>query len=119
MDTDVLRTIVADRGELLALPQTLAEVLRLVRDEGSTADDLAAAITRDPALTAKVLRIVNSAFYDMGRRIGSMTQAVMTLGMRQITELALSTSVYRLFEGWGSSFDKLRFWRHSLEVAIA
>src|SRR3972149_2030678 len=96
MNSDILKTIVDEHRELLSLPQTLAEVLRLARDERSTADDLARVLLNDPALTVRVLRIANSAYYGGGRQIGTMSQAVMTLGVRQITALTLSASVYRL-----------------------
>jgi len=118
MDTETLKSIFNNRKELLSLPQTLAEVIRLTRDERSSVDDLAKVLMRDPPLTAKVLRVVNSPFYGAGRQIGSMTQAVMTLGSRQITALALSTSIYNVTNAWDCSFDRFRFWRHSLEVAI-
>jgi putative nucleotidyltransferase with HDIG domain len=114
-----LKRIFSEKQELLSLPQTLAEVLRIVRDDRSTADDLAEALMKDPALTARTLRVVNSAFYGGDRKIGSMTQAVTTLGLRQITALALSSSVYNLADKWQTNFDRIKFWRHALEVAIA
>jgi len=118
MDSDILKKIADEHKELLSLPQSLAEVLRLVRDDRSGADDLAAVLIKDPALTARILRIVNSAFYGGGRQVGTMSQAVMTIGMRQITALTLSASVYKLTDDWKSSIDRMRFWRHSLDVAI-
>jgi putative nucleotidyltransferase with HDIG domain len=118
MNTIDLKQIFTEQKELLSLPQTLADVLRVVRDDRSTAADLAETLMKDPALTARTLRVVNSAFYAGSRQIGSMTQAVTTLGQRQVTALALSSSVYQLTDRWQTSFDKVRFWRHSLEVAI-
>lgn len=118
MDTDILKKILEDNKELLSLPQTLVEVMRVTRDENFSTQQLAAVLMRDPALTAKVLRIVNSPFYGLSRQVSSMNQAVMTLGTRQVTALALSTSVYAVTARWDSRIDRLRFWRHSLEVAI-
>ncbi|MBI5265981.1 MAG: HDOD domain-containing protein [candidate division Zixibacteria bacterium] len=89
----------------------------MTRDENSSAGDLSAVIMKDPALAARLLRIVNSAYYGLGRQIGSITQAVMAIGMRQVTALALSSSVYRMTDNWRSPFDRKAFWRHSLEVA--
>jgi HD-like signal output (HDOD) protein len=80
---------------------------------------LAEVLSRDPALTAKVLRIVNSPYYGAGREITTMPQAVMTLGMRAVSALALSTSIYDLSGKWQVTIDRQRFWRHSLEVAMA
>ena len=116
---DAIRKALDDSVKLYSLPQTLAEVLRIVADETSGADDLAKVLLKDPAMTTRVLRVVNSPFYGMGRKIGTVSQAVVTIGMRQVTALTLSTSVYGMTSNWQSSFDRTRFWRHSLEVAIA
>lgn len=118
MDADFIKKVLSDNRELASLPQTLSEVLRITRDERSSAGDLSNVIMRDPALTARLLRIVNSAYYGLGRQIGSISQAVMTIGMRQVTALALSSSVYGMTDNWKSTFDRRAFWRHSLEVAI-
>jgi putative nucleotidyltransferase with HDIG domain len=119
MVNDALKKTFNDTLKLYSLPQTLAEVIRVVSDDNSSADDLAGVLMKDPALTTKVLRVVNSPFYGVGRQIGTVSQAVVTLGMRQVTALALSTSIYGMTEKWQSQFDRMRFWRHSLEVAIA
>jgi len=119
MSNDIFQQILKDHKELSSLPQTLSEVLRVVRDDNASTKDLAEVLSRDPALTAKVLRIVNSPFYGAGREITTMTQAVMTLGMRAVSALALSTSIYDLSGKWQVAVDRRRFWRHSLEVAMA
>jgi len=119
MDRDLYKKILEDHRELAALPQTLAEVLRVIKDENSSATDLADVLRRDPSLTTKMLRVVNSPLYGAGREITTMTQAVMTLGHRAVSALALSTSIYHIAGKWDTTIDRTRFWRHSLEVAIA
>lgn len=119
MDKEFIKKVLSDSTRLYSLPQTLAEVLRITRDETSSAVELANVLSKDPAMTTKILRIVNSPFYGAGRQIGSMKQAVITLGLRQVTAIALSTSIYNMTNKWESVFDRVRFWRHSLEVAIA
>ena len=74
MDNQFIRQILGENQELSSLPQTMIEVLRVARDEQSTAAELAEVILHDPALTTKILRIVNSPFFGAGRQIGSMTQ---------------------------------------------
>ncbi|HOP06174.1 MAG TPA: HDOD domain-containing protein [candidate division Zixibacteria bacterium] len=118
MSQDIFKQILNDHKELSSLPQTLAEVLRVVKDERSSAQDLAKVLMRDPALTAKVLRIVNSPFYG-GRGVTTVTQAVVTLGIRAITALTLSTSIYDMTGAWQFTVERARFWRHSLQVALA
>lgn len=119
MNTDIYNKIIDDHKELTSLPQTLTEVLRILKDENSNATDLANVISKDPALTAKMLRIVNSPYYGAGREITTLSQAVMTLGTRAVSALTLSTSIYDMTENWDTSIDRTRFWRHSLEVAVA
>jgi HD-like signal output (HDOD) protein len=118
MDKDILTKILDDSPELMSLPQTLSEVIRVARQEDSSAAQMADVLRRDPAMTTKVLRIVNSPFYGLGREIASVTQAVVTLGLRQVTALALSASIYNIFPKNNRLIDRPRFWRHSLEVAI-
>lgn len=119
MSTDLFQKILDEHRELSSLPQTLAEVLRVAKDENSSAQDMASVLRRDPSLTARILRVVNSPFYGAGREISSVTQAVITMGMRAVTTLALSTSIYDMTDKWQSSIDRKRFWRHSLAVAVA
>ncbi len=119
MSDDIFQQILHDHKELSSLPQTLSEVLRVVKDETTSAQDLADVLIRDPAMTAKVLRAVNSPFYGARNEITTMSQAVMTLGTRAVAALALSTSVYDMTGRWESTVDRKRFWRHSLEVALA
>jgi len=117
--TELHKKILSDHRELSSLPHTLAEVLRIARNENSSAQQLADVLKKDPALTAKTLRLVNSPFYGSRREISTMSQAVLTLGMRAVTALALSSSIYDLTGKVKTTVDRLRFWRHSLQVAIA
>jgi HD-like signal output (HDOD) protein len=119
MDFAFAQQILQESRELSALPQTMSEILRLARDERSSAGEMAEVIMRDPTLTTDVLRIVNSPFFGAPRQVGSVTQAVMAIGIRETTAVALSASVYRMTADWQSSLQRKRFWRHSLEVAVA
>ncbi|MFH1687549.1 MAG: HDOD domain-containing protein [bacterium] len=118
MSEEIFQKILSEHKELSSLPQTLAAVLDVVRNEDSTAGQLADVIIKDPAMTAKILRIVNSPYYG-GRDVTSVRQAVMTLGLRAVSALALSTSVYDMSGKWQVTIDRNRFWRHSLQVALA
>lgn len=119
MNKEFFDKILKDHQELSSLPQTLSEVLRVTKDENSATSDLSNVISHDPALTAKILRIVNSPYYGSAREITTLTQAVITLGTRTVTALALSTSIYDVTGKWNNSIDRISFWRHSLETAIA
>jgi HD-like signal output (HDOD) protein len=118
-NTDLYNRIREDYREFASLPHTLVEVLRVASDPDVSTKELAAVLMKDPGMTTRVLRLVNSPFYGAGREITTVTQAVTLLGIRSVTALALSSSVYQVTSDWSSSLDRVRFWRHSIEVAIA
>ena len=116
---EIFYRILSEHRELSSLPQVLNEVLSVSNDPRSSAGDLANIIIKDPPLTAKVLRVVNSPYYGQAREITTVQEAVVALGMRSVTAIALSTSIYSFIDKVDSSINRKRFWRHSLEVAIA
>ena len=111
--------LLKDSKELTSLPQVLSEVVRITGNDDCGAADVADVILKDPALSARILRIANSAYYGSTREISTVSQAVITMGLRAVKALALSVGLYRLFDTAEGAVDRLRFWRHSLEVAIA
>src|SRR5688572_7761707 len=106
---------------LLDLPSLPLAVERLVQlsDKEPTPRQLADLIGTDQGLTAKVLRLVNSAFYSLRSPIASLSHASSLLGTRTLKSMALSVSVMNLLESAGEGADPRAFWRHSVATAIA
>jgi HD-like signal output (HDOD) protein len=84
---------IKERDDLLSLPQALAEILRQVDDPDFGSEQLAKTILKDPPLTAKILKLANSATYSRFGRVSNVHQAVQTLGAVTVKCLALSSSV--------------------------
>lgn len=107
-------------GELPPAPAAAVKLLRLTKDERSDVAAISHVIETEPALAAKVLRIVNSAYYGFPRHIRSIPRAVTLLGLSAVRQAALHLLVYDGLVGQGSrgAFDRLFFWQHSLLVAI-
>jgi putative nucleotidyltransferase with HDIG domain len=109
-------------GKIKALPTlsiVVAKVIQVVSNPLTSASDLSKIITVDQALTAKVLRLANSAFYGFPFRIKNITQAVSILGFDTIRNLALTVSVYKVFTGEADTdFSHQDFWKHCVGVAI-
>lgn len=110
----VLRTIV----EVPSLSEVVEQVLNL-SEKGVEARLLAEVIGKDQGLTAKVLRVVNSAFYSLSQPISSLSHAISLLGAKTIKSMALSISMMNLFRDDCDGFEPRRFWRHSYGVALA
>jgi len=101
------------------LPQVLAQVIRAASRDDADSKELAEIISKDAALTTHLLRVVNSPFYKRTRKIGTVSYAVVQLGIRAVKAIALSAGVHQLFGGEKIVIDRVLFWRHSLETAIA
>ncbi len=119
MKQDILHRILSEHKELSSLPQVVSEIIKISRDPDSSTSDISKVIMKDPNLTVRLLRVANSPFYSPVQEITTVNQAVITLGTRAVTALALAASVYNMINGLKSTVDRKRFWRHSLEVALA
>ena len=106
--------------EVPALPAITRRVLQLTDDANSTVRDLNDVISQDQGLTAKVLRLANSAYYGFPRRIYSISEAIILLGFSTIRSLVLAASVYNMLgkplEGYALPPGEL--WKHSLACAM-
>ena len=114
------RDIVENVEQLPAFPAVVTRLVEVINSPDSSADDAAALIEMDPALTGKMLRIANSAFYGMSRSISSVSSAVVILGFNTIRTLVLSASLVGVFgkESGNPRFDLERFWLHSITCAL-
>jgi putative nucleotidyltransferase with HDIG domain len=77
------------------------------------------AIQKDPDLTARLLRLANSPFFGFANRLSTVAEAVSLLGIQQIQDMIVASSVLEQFKGVPDKFvSKDSFWRHSLGVGI-
>lgn len=119
MDTDLL-TDILNCPSLPSLPAVAAKVLELTSDPDVEMTELASQITMDQALSAKVLRTVNSSFYGLRKRCSSIEKALIMLGLGPVKSLVLGFSLVSAFEGQdGDSFDYQHYWKRGLDTAIA
>jgi putative nucleotidyltransferase with HDIG domain len=81
---------------------------------------IAEIIRRDPSLTARLLRLVNSVYYGMAKPVKNIEEAVFYLGVRQIRQLAMVTPIIEDFQrlAEGRHFPWRQFWRHCIAVAL-
>lgn len=99
---------------LPSLPDTVMRVTTMVDDPECRLSDVAAAISADPSLSLKTLRLVNSAYYGLGQQINTVEHAVVLLGIKVIKNLALTASVFETLQVSTSSFL-----RHSITCGVA
>ncbi len=110
---------IADISQIATLPEITLKVIRLVNDPESTASALSDVITHDPALGARILKIVNSGYYGLPGEIRSISQAIRLLGLNALKIIAIAASLGKLFRGGQiyPSFNARDLWTHCIAVA--
>ena len=115
-----VQRIVAGIGNLPTPPVVFHQIQKVLNDSDTGAIQVAAVLSEDPAMSMKVLKLTNSAFYGLSRQIESVRQAVMVVGTEAVRNLVLSASVLDMFRGKGGNQESQEtFWRHSLATATA
>ena len=120
MNLDQIVSHICSGGQIPTIGAVASEVLRLVNDPGADSRSVGRVVQRDPALTARVLRLANSPYYGARARVATVERAVSLLGLTEIRNIALSVSVMAGFSACfgGRSFDWERFWEHSSGCAL-
>ncbi len=101
---------------LFTLPSISRQIIDIARDPLLSASNMASLIEKDPVLTSKLLKVVNSAFYGFHRQIDSVEHAVVILGNVEVINLAFSIAVFKIMKDI-SRADAQQLWEHSLTVA--
>ncbi len=116
---DDLRISISEIKDIPTVPVVLTKILDLVEDQNSTIKDLEQAILSDQSITAKVLRLANSAFYGFPRKITTISKAVILIGFNSVKNIAIGVSVFEAFNrGRGQAAKEIEAcWAHAVEVA--
>lgn len=120
MDKINIETIVEKVNDIPALPQIVLRVMKMTNDPDATAHDINKVLNQDQSMTARVLRLANSAYYGYARRIASVTDAVVLLGFNTLRSIVMAAAVSEIlskkYEGY--ALEEGELWRHSQACAI-
>ncbi len=116
---EILQRIYSEIQEIPTLPAVVPRLLELFERKNTTAREIAELISEDPALTANVLKVANSAYYGFPGKIASIEHAVMLLGFNMVRALTLSVGVIKSLSRETSSFSEEDLWIHSIRVATS
>jgi putative nucleotidyltransferase with HDIG domain len=108
--------IVKNVNSLPQFPDNILAVQRLINDPRSEMTDIARKISMDPALTADLLKIVNSGQYMIAKKVDSIAEAVKMVGMRGLKNLLYSYGTQKLLGD--NTLDKKQLWEHSYKTAF-
>ena len=119
--TEKLRNIIMTTRDLPAMPQVAAKVLELSSDPDTSAHKLQQVIADDQAMTARILKIANSAMYSCSRRIKTLTEAIVMLGFNSIRSLVVTSAARNLYNTNSNQtgLKERLLWEHSIGTAFA
>jgi len=116
---DKLKALVSKMSVLPSVPSVYFRVLKELQSPYARIEKIGEIVATDPGMTAKLLQLVNSAFFGISRRISSPTEAVQFLGLGTVRSLALSIHAFSSFEeSKATAFSVQRVWNHSLQTGL-
>ena len=120
MTREQILEAVMSSENLPTLPTVASELVRVTGRADTHIGEIAALITKDIALSAKVLKVVNSAYYTFSNQISTIQQAVSILGINAVRSLVLSFTFFKIRKsGFSDPFDYEQFWERALSSAVA
>ncbi|MFZ6747892.1 HDOD domain-containing protein [Undibacterium sp. Ren11W] len=113
-------SVIAEVENLFALPDAAMQLSVLLSDPDTTSAQIVDIISIDPALCARVLRLVNSAYFGLNEAVGTISRAVAVLGTGPLHSLVLASSAGQAFGNLsGDLIDMEKFWKRSVYAALA
>ncbi len=113
------RTIAENVRSVFSLPDIALQINELISTGEASNGELEQLILHDPALTAKILKFANSAYFGFSGRIDTVSRATSLIGHKELRNLVIATSVTSTFEGISSDLiDMETFWYHSVTCGV-
>lgn len=117
--TGKAKPLAAQLQALVSLPDVYLRLQEVMRSDEAHLDQVAAVLSLDPALVARLLRIANSALFGFPSRVDTVTRAVSILGVQQVHDLVLASCVAKAFAGMDNALlDMNSFWYRSVQCGI-
>lgn len=117
LSAELERRLTAAVDRMPAFPKSVQTILEMTRNIDCLPKSLVGVVEKDPVMTMKILRVINSAYYALPNKIGSIGQSVVYLGINTIKNLALSFALVGSLPRFNAAgFDIQRYLLHSLTV---
>lgn len=120
MDNKVIWATLENIKDLPTLPSVYFKLNQLLKDKQASIEKVAHVIELDPAMSSRILRLVNSTFYGVRSASNSISHAVMILGFNAVKNAVVSVAILDTFsyKDRYENFDITEFWRHAVSVAV-
>ena len=115
-EMQITEEILKEIEELPAFPENISEIQKLCSNPDTPIKHIADSISRDPGLTTSILKLANSAGYMSVRKVKTIEEAVMKIGIKGINTLLIASGVYKIIEGRYRRFEAI--WKDSYRRAF-
>jgi HD-like signal output (HDOD) protein len=113
------QTLVEDTFELFSLPDIYFQIREMISDPRFSMEDMGQVISKDPALSLRLLKVVNSSFYGFGARVDTVSRAISIVGINDLQDMILATAVVDSFSNIPSDLvDMTAFWLRSISCGV-
>jgi len=122
MDQDNVKQLIYNEvNNLPTLPEMIQKVVSLAQDEKTTAKNLSDLISYDQAISSRLLKVANSAYYGLSREISTIQHAIVVLGFEQVKSLSLGITVFDAVKVTNKTTYLMQdeFWKHSVGCSLA
>ncbi len=119
IEMEKAQEMVAGIEKLASLPAVYHQVRGVLDNADSSINDLSNVVSADAAITVRLLHVVNSVYFGLMSRVDTVSRAVSVLGMQQVHDIVLATSVSSMFKGMSpANMNMTRFWSNSVMRAL-
>jgi putative nucleotidyltransferase with HDIG domain len=116
---DDAKVIAAKVGDLPPLPNVATRIIELVGNPNTNAGDLEQVISRDLALTTRVLKLANSALFGRRGMVSTLSRAIVLLGFKTVHSLVIAASTESIYSAGSTRFKDKLLWEHAVAAALA
>ncbi|MCP4188038.1 MAG: HDOD domain-containing protein [Gammaproteobacteria bacterium] len=118
-DVVTLESVLAQGPEMSTLPEVYLRVTQQLEDASVTVHEIGDTVQTDPAISTRLLKMVNSAYYGMPKKISTISQAVALLGRDRLKQILMGSVLVNIFTDPGVEVLSLQeYWQHSIKTAI-
>ncbi|HOE91541.1 MAG TPA: HDOD domain-containing protein [Candidatus Cloacimonadota bacterium] len=113
-----IKSVLAKIDNLPTLPVVASELLRIIGTSSTSMSQISELMNNDQSITARVLKIANSAYYGIRNRVDTLRTALVILGINEISNIVVGVSLIKVFDSDDEKlFDYQAFWKHSIYTA--
>ena len=111
-----INELLAQKDKLPNVPEVVKELIQVLSDDKANLDTIAKKVAKDPTLSVKILRMVNSSYYGLPRKVDSIDEAIVRIGFERLKVLVISSGLSGSVTGEVEGLDIKRFWNESFEM---